>query len=56
MTLIETSEGRGMGTEAVSANDEEVERALADTINGREGGGVIFGNDSGLSRPVTRIP
>ena len=28
---MEISEGRGMGAEAVPCNDEEVERAVADT-------------------------
>ena len=38
MTSLEISEGRGMRAEKVSGNDEEMERAVADTDNGK---GVI---------------
>ena len=36
---MEISEGTGMGAEAVPGNDDEVERAEADTVNSK--GGLI---------------
>ena len=37
MMLMEISEGRGMGAEAATDSDKEVERAVADTGSGKEG-------------------